>query len=443
MDNAPGPSQQLLPFLPFLPAPRAPTPDHPDGFNLGYKVTPGLLLVIIVVVILVFVGGLAHLLVRMIVRPRVTDPEDAESVTAFQGRLQQLFRLHDAGVDQSFIDRLPVFPYEAILGQKAEDFDCAVCLCEFEPENKLRLLPKCSHAFHVECIDTWLLSHSTCPLCRGDLIHDMYPDGGSSSYVLVLESRSESTREIIRNDRDSDLSIGRTSSIVRSDFHFNFTRESEMGSGRSRADSLSKSWEIDKRKDEGSGEKDGCSGEKDKVVHVKLGKFRNLDSRGICVNDGKNDGDARRCFSMGSFEYVTDENSTLLVPIEILSKKNMSRRPPTVPLQPGHRQTMSVCDQGSTTLFGSFDMSKNIEGHGTASNANSSSENAEQKNRSNRESFSISKIWLRGKDKAKSSLDSSRRTMSSRFIGSNSDIILGREMKDVRSRTIAESVEVE
>ncbi|KAL0459414.1 UNVERIFIED_CONTAM: RING-H2 finger protein ATL1 [Sesamum latifolium] len=33
----------------------------------------------------------------------------------------------------------------------------------------LRVLPKCSHAFHLDCIDVWLLSNSNCPLCRSTI----------------------------------------------------------------------------------------------------------------------------------------------------------------------------------------------------------------------------------------------------------------------------------
>ncbi|KAG7979556.1 hypothetical protein I3843_05G136300 [Carya illinoinensis] len=63
-------------------------------------------------------------------------PDMSESDT-FQRQLQQLFHLHDSGLDQAFIDALPVFLYKEIMGLK-EPFDCAVCLCEFSEQDKLR-----------------------------------------------------------------------------------------------------------------------------------------------------------------------------------------------------------------------------------------------------------------------------------------------------------------
>ncbi|KAL4574099.1 hypothetical protein LXL04_020923 [Taraxacum kok-saghyz] len=93
-----------------------------------------------------------------------SDGDDA----VYQRQLQQLFKLHDSGLNQSSIDALPVFIYEELVGLK-EPLHCAVCLCEFTKKDNLRLLPLCSHAFHIHCIDTWLLSNSTCPLCRGNL----------------------------------------------------------------------------------------------------------------------------------------------------------------------------------------------------------------------------------------------------------------------------------
>uniref|UniRef100_A0A7N0RGA8 Uncharacterized protein n=1 Tax=Kalanchoe fedtschenkoi TaxID=63787 RepID=A0A7N0RGA8_KALFE len=111
--------------------PAPPSNDDSTGFNLNSKVSPSILLIIIILAIIFFVSGLLHLLVRFLTSPPTRDPDDSDNVTAFQGQLQQLFHLHDAGVDQSFIDTLPVFNYKAIIGLK-NPFDCAVCLCEFE-----------------------------------------------------------------------------------------------------------------------------------------------------------------------------------------------------------------------------------------------------------------------------------------------------------------------
>ncbi|KAL6196935.1 hypothetical protein ACLB2K_032548 [Fragaria x ananassa] len=43
---------------------------------------------------------------------------------------------------------------------------CAICLVDFSDGDKIRVLPKCNHRFHVVCIDKWLQSHSSCPTCR-------------------------------------------------------------------------------------------------------------------------------------------------------------------------------------------------------------------------------------------------------------------------------------
>ncbi|KAA8548960.1 hypothetical protein F0562_000644 [Nyssa sinensis] len=68
------------------------------------------------------------------------------------------------GLDASVLSSLPVFLYSS--KTHPESLECAVCLSEFEENEKGRLLPKCNHSFHIACIDMWFLSHSTCPLCR-------------------------------------------------------------------------------------------------------------------------------------------------------------------------------------------------------------------------------------------------------------------------------------
>ncbi|CAI0391952.1 unnamed protein product [Linum tenue] len=58
--------------------------------------------------------------------------------------------------------------YSAVKGLKIGKAapECAVCLSEFHDGETLRFIPKCDHVFHPECIDAWLESHATCPVCR-------------------------------------------------------------------------------------------------------------------------------------------------------------------------------------------------------------------------------------------------------------------------------------
>ncbi|KAH0470032.1 hypothetical protein IEQ34_001590 [Dendrobium chrysotoxum] len=94
------------------------------------------------------------------------------------------------GLDASLINKLTIYRYrhgDADIPIANGDRDCSVCLGEFRDGDSLRLLPKCSHAFHKSCIDTWLSSHSNCPLCRAGVI-------GPVEY-LIEESEEEEEGE--------------------------------------------------------------------------------------------------------------------------------------------------------------------------------------------------------------------------------------------------------
>uniref|UniRef100_A0A0D9Y545 RING-type E3 ubiquitin transferase n=1 Tax=Oryza glumipatula TaxID=40148 RepID=A0A0D9Y545_9ORYZ len=84
------------------------------------------------------------------------------------------------GLDASALAALPVTAYRKNGGgggggegsnrggPGATAADCAVCLSELADGEKVRELPNCRHVFHVECVDAWLRSRTTCPLCRAE-----------------------------------------------------------------------------------------------------------------------------------------------------------------------------------------------------------------------------------------------------------------------------------
>ena len=52
------------------------------------------------------------------------------------------------------VDRLPV-----------DSRECAICLEEFKNGDERKIMP-CLHGFHAECVDKWLRSNGSCPICK-------------------------------------------------------------------------------------------------------------------------------------------------------------------------------------------------------------------------------------------------------------------------------------
>ncbi|MED6147124.1 hypothetical protein PIB30_041049 [Stylosanthes scabra] len=105
-----------------------------------------------------------------------------------------------SGIDKNVIDSLPFFRFSSLKGSK-EGLECSVCLSKFEDVEILRLLPKCKHAFHIDCIDHWLEKHASCPLCR----HKVNPADES------IFAYSNSLRRLVNNNsaaaEDSNIEL--------------------------------------------------------------------------------------------------------------------------------------------------------------------------------------------------------------------------------------------
>lgn len=294
----------------------------------GNQISPSIVIIIIILAVIFFLSGCLHLLIRFIARAPRRDPGDnPDSVTALTGQLQQLFHLHDSGVEQAFIDTLPLFLYKAVRGLK-EASDCAVCLCEFEGEDTLRLLPKCSHAFHADCIDTWLLSHSTCPLCRASLLPDSSSHPPPVFALIPSDQSGDESRELPTDTEGLESESPRNQSTV-SENEGSINANSPP---KAHIDSLQKPDILVE-----DSEREDVVG---KMMTIKLGKFRNLNGRDeTSIPSSSSSIDPKRCYSMGSYEYVLDHSNLNVFITPTANRKQFSTK--NLPLTPGHRPNLS------------------------------------------------------------------------------------------------------
>jgi E3 ubiquitin-protein ligase ATL10/75/76/77/78 len=94
-------------------------------------------------------------------------------------------QLANKGIKKKALKTFPTVSYSTELKLPSLDAECVICLSEFTKGEKVRILPKCNHGFHVRCIDKWLKAHSSCPKCRQCLLETCRKIVGSEAPSML------------------------------------------------------------------------------------------------------------------------------------------------------------------------------------------------------------------------------------------------------------------
>ncbi|KAG0557394.1 hypothetical protein KC19_11G126100 [Ceratodon purpureus] len=164
--------------------------------SLNSNVVVAMVVLLVALVVAAFVNTVVRYVLRRRRLQRIPETQNVPTVK---------------GLDKSVIEALPVVAYgvESLKSvfDPAGDNECVVCLSEFVHGENLRLLPKCQHAFHVGCIDAWLVTHKTCPVCRSNVVSgESEADPSRARSVALGGSARFGSARIASVDIESDAS---------------------------------------------------------------------------------------------------------------------------------------------------------------------------------------------------------------------------------------------
>ncbi|XP_009803711.1 NEP1-interacting protein-like 1 [Nicotiana tabacum] len=128
--------------------------------------------------VLYLIDVIASLLSGRLVRERI-GPAMLSAVQSQMGAVETAYEeipnIFDTGGAKGLpgdsVEKIPkiIIANDNDMDGSGERVSCSVCLQDLQLGETVRCLPQCHHMFHLPCIDTWLLRHGSCPLCRRDL----------------------------------------------------------------------------------------------------------------------------------------------------------------------------------------------------------------------------------------------------------------------------------
>lgn len=91
----------------------------------------------------------------------------------------------ERGLDEATLNTYPNLLYSEVIRKGTDSKNnyssCSICLRDYKESDVLRMLPDCGHLYHLRCVDPWLKSHPTCPMCRSSSSVQTQNDNSNAS----------------------------------------------------------------------------------------------------------------------------------------------------------------------------------------------------------------------------------------------------------------------
>ncbi|GLT56247.1 hypothetical protein SLA2020_293050 [Shorea laevis] len=165
------------------------------------RFSPSMAVIVAVLISSVFFLGLFSIYIR-----HCSDAGNGRSQRRLPGMGSGRTRRMVRGLEASVIKTFPSMVYSEVKHHKLGNgtLECAVCLSEFEDHETLRLIPKCNHVFHTDCIDAWLARHTTCPVCRANLVPQPGDPVAQPIEFLSAESDLEAQDVVMESEPEDE-----------------------------------------------------------------------------------------------------------------------------------------------------------------------------------------------------------------------------------------------
>lgn len=132
------------------------------------------------------------------------------------------------GIPLELLEMLPVDKHQTNARETGSQSTCLVCQLDYVDQDMCKRLP-CLHHFHAECIDRWLMTRRSCPVCRLCVVESLRQSdlGLQQRRLLNRYLRCTQTQRVLAQAPDPDTYARRMSSLRVTTPTASYTRRSD------------------------------------------------------------------------------------------------------------------------------------------------------------------------------------------------------------------------